>query len=922
MKRMTWVAIAAAVLLVILTRLASGLYIDWMWFEHLGFANVFVTAITSYWGVRLAAWLLFAVLLYGNLLITQKALLAMPNPVLRQMLMTTKFGNLLTAKRIRLIFLLVSVLIPWLLTGGLGDHWLSIRLFFAGGATGTLDPIFAQDVAFYLFSIPFLELLYQYLMFALVTVIVLCGAIYLFIQPPQQLGLRNLFVNRGQVHLSLLVAMAFLVRALGYRLQMFSLLLSERGATFGPGYTDIHAQLPAYWVLLVLSVVAAVALLMNTKLKNSRLITGSIVVLVAASLIFGGVVPAAVQSFLVEPNEFNREQPYLEHNIAFTQLAYGLDQIERRQFPLTGDMGYEELLTHEDTLRNVRLWDYRPLGQTFNQLQSLRRYYRFNDVDTDRYTIDGEYRQMMLSAREISIPDLPARSWVNERLMYTHGYGMVASPVNEVTAQGLPQLTVRDLPVRSETDLQVEVPQIYYGELTNNYIFTGTNTDEFDYPMGDTNASTRYEGDGGIEINGLLHRLLFALRFGDHRIIISGEMTAETRIHYERNIANRVRTLAPFLQFDEDPYLVAADERLFWMIDAYTVSHNYPYAEPYGGVNYIRNSVKTVVDAYHGSVDFYVFDSEDPIINAYADIFPGLFKAEDEMPESLRAHIRYPEHLFKIQSQAYATYHMENNQVFYNREDQWQWPNELYEGSTVAMEPYYTIFNLPQEDDPEFVLMLPYTPITRDNMVAWLAGRSDGDNYGELIVYEFPKGELLYGPAQIEARIDQDSRISEQLALWDQRGSSVIRGNLLVLPMNGSILYVEPIYLQAEQSQLPELARVVVAYGENVVMERTLEEALAAVFGLQPGTTPDDDDVDPDDPPPTDFGDAMLNELVDRAAQLFTDAEQAQRQGNWAEYGRLQQELGTILTRLQQIAEGDLEEPDELQELEELENEQ
>ncbi|EEG78074.1 UPF0182 family membrane protein [Dethiobacter alkaliphilus] len=917
MKPITWVVAAAAVLLVILIRLASGVYIDWLWFEQLGFASVFVTAISSYWVVRLAAWLIFALFLYLNLMFTLKALLSMPNPVLRQMLMETRFGNLLTHKRMRIVFLLVSVLVPWLLTAGLGDNWLNIRLFLAGGSTGTVDPIFSQDVAFYLFSLPFLELVYQYLMFVIITATVFCGAIYLFIQPPQQLGIRNLFVQRGQVHLSVLVAAAFITRALGYRLQMYGLLLSERGATFGPGYTDIHAQLPAYWVLLALSVLAAAALLMNIRLKNSRLITGSIVALLVVSIVLGGVVPGAVQSFIVEPNEFNREAPYLEHNIAFTQMAFGLDQIERREFPLTGTLGYEELLANEGTLHNVRLWDYRPLGRTFNQLQSLRRYYVFNDVDTDRYMIDGEYRQVMLSARELSVPDLPSRTWVNERLMYTHGYGLVVSPVNEVTSQGQPNLVVRDLPVRTETDLQVDVPQIYYGELTDNYIFTGTNTDEFDYPMGETNAFYRYEGDGGIEIDGMLRRLLFAIRFGDYRILISGELTSESRIHYERNIANRVRTLAPFLQFDEDPYLVAAEGRLSWIIDAYTTSNNFPYAEPFGGVNYIRNSVKTVVDAYHGSVDFYVFEPEDPMIKAYAEIFPGLFKSRDEMPQSLQAHIRYPETLFKIQSQAFATYHMENPQVFYNREDQWQWPQEIYEGSSITMEPYYTIINLPQEEEPEFVLMLPYTPVIRDNMVAWMAGRSDGEHYGELIVYQFPRGELLYGPSQIEARIDQDSRISEQLTLWDQRGSSVIRGNLLVLPINGSILYVEPIYLRAETGELPELARVIVAYGERVVMERTLEEALAAVFGVQPGVEPDPDD--PTQPlPPIDLGDAVLNELIERAAQLFAEAEQAQRQGDWAEYGRLQQELGTILARLQEVAEGEPLETEDLEEIEEL----
>lgn len=909
MKRTAWLWFAAVLLLFSAVRLATGLYIDWLWFEQAGYTGVFTAAITSYWVLRLATWLLFAAFLYVNLAFTQKALLEMPNLVLRQMLMETRFGNLLTPKRLRIVFLLASLLLPWLFTAGFADFWLTVRLYFAGVETGLADPLFARDAAFYLFSLPVLELLYQYLLVVLVASILFCGAIYLFIQPPQQLGLRNLFVRRGQVHLSLLVAGGFLVRAFGYRLQMYGLLLSPRGATFGPGYTDIHAQLPAYWVLFFLSLLAALALLYNTRIKNSRLITGSIVALVIASVVLGSLLPAAVQAFIVEPSEFAREEPYLQHNIAFTQQAYGLDRIERRVFPLTGTLSYEELLANEGTITNVRLWDWRPLRQTFNQLQGLRPYYRFHDVDTDRYVIDGEYRQLMLSARELVAQDLPARTWMNERLMYTHGYGVVASPVNEVTGQGLPRLALRDLPVQSETDLRVDVPQIYYGELTTNYIFTGARIDEFDFPMGESNAFTRYDGDGGVELGGALRRLLFALRFADYRVLISGELSADSKVHFYRNIDQRVRKIAPFILYDEDPYLVVADGRLFWIIDGYTTSSRFPYSEPVGNINYIRNSVKTVVDAYHGTVRFYVFEPDDPLINAYAAVFPTLFAPADEMPAALQRHVRYPEHLFKIQSQVYATYHMENTQVFYNKEDRWQWPREKYEGSTVVMEPYYTIIRLPGENEPEFVLMLPYTPVTRDNMVAWLAARSDGDHYGELLIYEFPRGELLYGPSQIEARIDQDSRISEQLTLWDQRGSSVIRGNLLVLPVNGSVLYVEPIYLRAEQSQLPELARVVVAYGERVVMERTLEEALAAVFGLQPGQpAPPGTPAVPAEPgqpqpplPPADPGTEGLYELISRAAELYDAADEAVRRGDWAEYGRLQQELGSVLARLQQL---------------------
>jgi uncharacterized protein len=898
LKKTFWVLPAFLVLIVAAFRLATGFYIDYLWFAQLGYEAVFTTALVSYWGLRLGAWLLFALFLYLNLILTRKALMDMPNLVLRQMLMNTRAGNLLSPARLRLVFLAVSLVLPWLLTAGFGDQWLALRMFLAGPATGLVEPVFAMDTSFYMFVLPVLDLAYQYLLLMIFFTALSCAAIYYFIQPPQQLGLRNLFVRRGQVHLSLLLAVGFLVRALGYRLQMYNLLLSPRGATFGPGYTDMFAQLPAYRILLVLSLLAALAMLYNIKAKNARLITGSVVVLLVLSVVLAGLLPAAVQAFLVEPNEYMREEPYLAHNIAFTRAAYGLDRIERRTFPLTGTLDYETLLANEGTINNIRLWDWRPLRLTFTGLQGLRPYYRFHDVDTDRYLIEGEYRQLMLSARELVAQDLPSRTWVNERLMYTHGYGLVASPVNEVTGQGQPRLMIRDLPVRSEAGLNVNVPQIYYGELTQNYIFTGARTDEFDYPMGDTNAFTRYNGQGGVPLGGLLRRLTFALRFADYRVLISGELTAESKVHFYRNIDQRVRKLAPFLRFDDDPYLVVADGRLFWIIDGYTTSTRFPYAEPTGGFNYIRNSVKTVVDAYNGTVHFYVFEPDDPIIRGYSAIFPGLFSPAEEMPVFLQKHIRYPEYLFLIQSQMYATYHMANTQVFYNKEDRWQWPREKYEGSTVVMEPYYTIIRLPQEEEPEFVLMLPYTPITRENMVAWLAGRSDGDSYGQLVIYEFPRGELIYGPNQIEARVDQDSRISEQLTLWDQRGSSVIRGNLLVLPVNGSILYVEPIYLRAENSPLPELARVIVAYGERVVMERTLEEALAAVFGLTPGTPPAGE-PGPPPPPVTDPGDNVY-ELITRAAQLYNAADEAMRRGDWAEYGRLQEELGRILNRLQE----------------------
>jgi uncharacterized membrane protein (UPF0182 family) len=887
-------------LLIVFLAVGPGLYLDWLWFAKLGYAHVFKTVLLSSWAVRLLAWFFFALFLFINLSYTQKAVLNMPNLVLRYLLMNSYFGNLLTKKRLTAASVLISLIISLLAGAVYGNYWLAVRLFFAGGDTGTSDPVFGRDIAFYFFSLPFYELVYHYLFAMLVIAAVLCGLVYLFIQPPQQLGLRALFARRGTSHISLLLGGIFLLRAFGYRLQMFNLLYSPGGVVYGPGYTDIHVRLPAYWVLLFLSLSIAVVFLLNTRMFRVSLLIGGVGVLVIASVILSGIAPAVVQKFIVEPNEFAREEPYLEYSIDSTQRAFGLSGVATSDFKLTDLLPYEELLANEGTIKNIRLWDWRPLGRTFTQLQGLRDYYNFNDVDTDRYVIDGEKRQVMISARELLVSELPSPTWVNVRLSYTHGYGAVACPVTEVTEQGLPRLVLKDFPVQGSGGLQIDLPQIYYGELTDYYIFTNTNTDEFDYPMGQTNAFTRYEGTGGIPLKNTLRRALYALRFRDYRILVSGELSPESRIHYNRDILTRVKEIFPFLHYDNDPYPVAVGGRIFWLIDAYTTSNLYPYSQPYGGINYIRNSVKVTVDAYNGDVTYYVFAEDDPVINAYRRIFPGTFLPAEKMPAALKEHVRYPEYLFALQAEVYATYHMENSKVFYNKEDRWQIPLETYGDQTVAMEPYYTILRLPQEKEEEFVIMLPFTMYNRNNMTAWLAARCDGENYGQLIAYTFPKGQLLYGPAQIEARIDQDPEISQQLTLWSQRGSSVIRGNLLVLPVDGSILYVEPLYLEAQQSQLPELTRVIVAYGDQVVMKETLAEALAAVFGLQPGAPPQKEEGREPEPGPGDSDEVW--QLVNRAAALYEEAQAALKEGDWAEYGRLQDELGSILARLQELA--------------------
>ena len=887
-----------------------GTYTDWLWFISLGYGQVFTTIFFTGWAIRLLAWLIFFLFLFINLLFLRGAILNLPNLELREKLVTGPLGNWFTARKITFLFLIGSLVLSFLFTSYTGSLWLEVRQFFQGVSFGITEPIFGLDASFYVFSLPFLRGLYTLLQAMVILTLLVTGVVYFTINPPVQVGRKIVLLPyRGQTHLSLLLALSFLLKAADYRLQMYELLFSTRGMTFGPGYTDINANLPALWILFFIALVVTVLLIVNAFRRQTRLAIAGIAVLVVASIGAGSIYPALVQQFRVDPNEFVLERPFLEHNIAMTLQAFALDQVRTEDYPVLSELSFEALDEAAGTIDNVRLWDYRPLRQTYNQLQGIRPYYEFVDVDTDRYYLDGEYRQVMLAARELNTNMLPsqAQTWTNLRLQYTHGYGLAMSPVATVTAQGLPDFVIGDVPVVADAGLVVEQPEIYYGEISSDFVIVNTSTPELNYPMGDSNVFTHYDGDGGIQLQSFVQRLLFAIKFSDYPILISGEIQPESRIMFNRSIRNRVAKIAPFLTYDRDPYLVLSDGRLKWIIDAYTTTNRFPYAQPLGGANYMRNPVKVVVDAYHGSVDFYVIDPTDPLITTYAQIFPELFKPFEEMPEGLNEHIRYPETYFNVQVQVYATYHMEDPVVFYNREDLWQVASEKYFGATQAVEPYYTILQLPGEAEPEFVLMQPFTPARRDNMIAWMAGRSDGENYGEILVYLFPKDRVIFGPMQIETRIDQNPLISQQLTLWDQRGSRAIRGNLLVLPIDGAILYVEPVFLQAEQSELPELVRVIAGFGETVVMEPTLEEALISLFGAReeiPIAPPDDDDEErpadpePGDQPPQFVVPQTVQELANRAQELFMEAQAKQQAGDWAGYGRTLDQLERVLNEL------------------------
>jgi hypothetical protein len=601
-----------------------------------------------------------------------------------------------------------------------------------------------------------------------------------------------------------------------------------------------------------------------------------------------------VQALIVQPDEFNLEREYLANNIQFTLAAYDLDGAREDIFPVHYTLTADDIRENAATVENIRLWDWRPLKSTYEQLQLFRTYYQFNDVDVDRYRIGSQYKEVLVSARELNLRSLPpqAQTWVNQHLVYTHGYGAVMNPVDQVTEEGLPVFFLQDIPPVA-SGITLTEPRIYYGELTDTYVIIETETEEFDYPSGEQNVYGIYQGQGGVPLTDRLSNLVYALRFGSVELLVSGSLTEESRILLHRTIQDRVRTIAPFLQYDSDPYMVIEDGRIYWIQDAYTVSRQYPYSEPVYAyqangewLNYIRNSVKVVIDAYHGDVRFYVVDTSDPLITTYRKIFPELFFEFSEMPASLQPHLRYPQGLFEVQAHLYGTYHMKDPRVFYNREDVWVTPDEIYAASRQPMVPYYVIMQLPGETSEEFILMLPFTPRNKENMIGWMAARCDAPNYGQLVVYQFSKQELTYGPMQVEARIDQDTQISQQITLWSQAGSEVVRGNTLVIPIEDSILYVEPLYLEAtERGTLPQLQRVIVAYGDRLTMQKTLSEALAVIFG-DGAEPPPGDGI----PPPT--GD--LAQRLARIAELYGLAQQALADGDLGLYQRYVDEIGGV----------------------------
>ncbi len=878
-----FIVLAVAVLAVLRT---AGLITDWFWFQEVGYERIFTVTLLAQFQVALLFGVAFFLIFYSNLFLAGR--------LSERLRLAHREGAIpfppwgINAVSLKWLVLIVSVVFGLFSALQATPQWEHLLRFLRATPFGVSDPLFGRDIGFYVFQLPFIRYVYGWLMAVLILTALATGFIYLLRRsllfiPPRSLQ----WAPAARAHLLALGAAFFFLSTLGFWLDLNEILFVKRGVVFGPGYTDVTTQLWVLRLLMALCPLAGLSIVYFIFRPNWR-IPAAIVLAFLAALIAGReLYPAFVQKFKVVPNEVVLERPYLERNIHYTRLAYGLQDIEDRVFPAEENLTREDLRRNDLTVKNIRLWNHAPLLQTFAQLQEIRTYYKFIDVDNDRYTVGGEYRQVMLSPRELSYAALPSRTWVNEHLTYTHGYGAVMGPVNRITREGLPEFFIKDIPPVASTNIRITRPEIYYGEQSNEYVFVKTKRPEFDYPVGDKNVYSRYEGKGGVPLS-FFRKVLYAIRFGAFTILLSDDITSESRVMYYRNIRERVSRIAPFIRFDGDPYLVISPEgRLLWYMDGYTVTNRYPYSEPVPRLgNYIRNSVKVVVDAYDGTVAFYASDENDPILKTYGKIFPGVFRPLADMPPELQRHVRYPPGMLSIQARMYRAYHMQDPQVFYNKEDLWEIPRKPFQGSEQEMEPYYTIMRIPGEKKEEFILLLPFTPRNKDNMSAWMAARCDAPNYGKVLVYNFPKQKLVYGPRQIEARIDQDTEISKQISLWNQSGSQVIRGSLLAIPIEKSILYVESLYLAAAKGQLPELKRVIVAFGNAIAMEETLELALQRIFGGELMREKEIATV----PAAAAATAPAVREQTERQMAVealghYRKAQEFMRQGNWSAYG-------------------------------------
>lgn len=955
------IIILILVALISIFLLAINFVTDWMWFSEVGYVSIFIAKITTQlkYGIPIALVLavLMALYLHG---------------LKRGYFKKIVSGEDTNTKRLNLYTNLLSLAFGIVVSVYFVRYmWFELLQFLNATDVGITDPLFNLDVSFYLFRFEFLNRLNE-LLLGVIGLFFAATLVYYMIllvmhspdvyeedeaipieddpkvkhifgkdfgkknSDQKRVSRSNLtgLVQIGSFQLTILAVVFFVMLGIKFLLMQFDLLHAHTGVVYGAGYTDVKVTLLAYRILMGLAAVGAILsliLIPQKKFKRILLVPAAMVLVFVISLFGGGL----VQSMIVAPDEINKESPYLANNIKYTQYAYGIDDVDVRDFAAATSLNADKINANGDTINNLRINDFQPVQTFYNQTQSIRQYYTFNDTDVDRYVLDGEYTQTYLAIREIDESKIND-TWINRHIKYTHGYGLAISRVDTITASGQPDVIMKDIPPTSRiSDLNVDRPEIYFGESTEDYIIVGTNEEEFDYPDGQDNRYTAYEGTAGIKLN-LLNRLMFAIKEGSMKLLVSTNVNSNSRIIINREITHRVAKIMPFLAYEDDPYAVTVDGKIYWVVDAYTTSSYYPYSEPYSGrvgdTNYIRNSIKIIVDAYNGTVDFYVVDKEDPIALTYQKIFPGKFKDIDEMPDNLRQHIRYPHALFQIQADVYGRYHMNDVKVFYQDEDNWDVAHEIYGTEESKIRSNYFVLKLPGEKSAEFVSTLPFSPKGKQNMTALLLNRNDGEHYGELVLYRFPKSKTVYGPMQIEAQIDQNTKISQDFSLWSNAGSRYSRGNLFVIPIEDSLLYIEPIYLEASNTAIPEVKRIIIAYGDRIAYEPTLTEALKSLFGSDVtvgnpsagssnGSAAPSSGEESQESQVSNLTPEEQNELINQATQAYESAQSALQSGDWVTYGQYMAQLEEALSQLSggSISSGASSSADQMQPLENLE---
>lgn len=906
MKMLPGLLISIILILAIALRSIVNFITDFQWFGENEFLNTFLAKILTELGLFVPLWVLLGFGLHIYIKELKKKYYAQAH---------TEYDKI-SDKGIELSMGIFSAVFAGGTAWAIADSiWLKLRMFFSSASFDSVDPVFGKNIEFYMFKLP----LYQQLLgIGIGAAVLIIGItvgfffIMLNLRPPSERSIyyldestkrpnllsiasarRKELFNSSLRKIAFLGMAAFLMISVHYYLKAFELMYSTRGVAYGAGYTDIHVTLIAYRVVAVISLASAFTVAFGLLKGRFKLAASGPALMIGVSII-SGIAGLVVQQLIVEPDEIEKEKKYLVYNIEHTQKAFALGDVKVSEFPVEQSIVRQDLIDNSATIENIRINDARPLKETYNQIQGIRLYYAFNDIDLDRYKINGGYKQVFIAPRELDQDKLPdkAKTWLNMHLKYTHGYGIVMSPVNAVTEEGQPQLIFKNVPPVTTTGLVLKRPELYFGEMTKNYVIVNTDEPEFDYPSGSDNVTTRYKGQAGIELGGI-NKLLFAYRERSMKLLVSTVVNSDSRIILYRNIVDRVNKIAPFLDYDKDPYLVLNQEdgRLYWIIDAYTTSQYYPYSQPFElnqkNVNYMRNSVKVVIDAYEGATRFYIFDEKDPLVQTYSKIFTDLFRPKSELTPGLLEHIRYPQDYFEVQSEVYRAYHVNNPVVFYNGEDVWDVANEKYMDGVQRIEPNYVMFKLPDSESQEFAMILPYTPKQKSNMTSLLVARSDGQNYGKLYMYKFPKDKTIQGPLMIETRIDQDSVISPQFTLWGQKGSAVLRGNVIVIPIEKSLIYVEPIYIKADNpNSLPEMKRVIVAYEDKIVMETTLDKALARIFG-------EEEIVTPSETIPAGEGvEAEVQRLLDEINSLFNE-----NKDNMDEIEKLINQLNQLLEK-------------------------